>query len=81
MYGNYIVQAEKHVALPNQRYLQFVPMDFVQFFTKYKQDYRLDTDIKFDFLAWPTFEKINDVSMHNVYCDTLYSLKANTQDI
>ena len=50
-------------------------MDFVHFFTKYEQDYRLETDIKFDFLVWPTFEKIIDVSTSNVYWDTLYYYK------
>ena len=75
MCGNYIVQAEKRRALPNQRYLQFALMDFVHFFSKYEQDYRLETDIKLDFLAWPTSEKICEVSMHNVYWDTLYSLR------
>ena len=28
----YIVQAEKHTALPNQRYLWFASMDFPYFF-------------------------------------------------
>ena len=51
MCGNYIVQAEKHRALPNQRYLQFAMMVFVHFFSKYKQYYRLETVINFDFLA------------------------------
>ena len=27
---------------------------------------------KFDLLVWPTFEIISDLSMHNVYWDTLY---------
>ena len=72
MCGNYIVQAEKHTALPNQRYLWFASMDFLTFFTNYKQDHRLEITIKFNSLVWPTFEKIIDFSMHNVYWDTLY---------
>ena len=51
MCGNYIVQAEKHRALPNQRYLQFASMDFVHFFSKYEQDYRLEIDMELYFLA------------------------------
>ena len=51
MCGNYIVQAEKHRALPNQRYLQFALMDFFHFLSKYEEDYRLETDIKIDFFA------------------------------
>ena len=31
--------------------LQFALMDFVHFFIKYEQEYRLEADIKFDFLA------------------------------
>ena len=46
-------------------------MDFVHFFSKYEQAYRLENDIKFDYLDWPTIVKISDVSMHNVYWDTL----------
>ena len=72
MCGNYIVQAEKHIPIPNQRYLWFALMDFLYFFTNYKQDHRLKTAIKFDSIVWPTFEKIIDFSMHNVYWDTLY---------
>ena len=77
MCGNYIVQAGKHRALPNQRFLQFALMDFVHFCSKYEQDYRLKTDVKFDFLVLPTIEKIGDVSMHNVYLDTLYKYPAH----
>ena len=47
-------------------------MDFLYFFTNYKQDHRLENYIIFDSLVWPTFEKIIDFSMHNVYWDTLY---------
>ena len=50
MCGNYIVQAEKHIALANQRYLWFMSMDFIYFFTNYKQEYRLEITIKFDLL-------------------------------
>ena len=70
--GNYIVQAEKYIALPNQRYLRFALIDFLYFFTNLKQDHMLETTIKFDSLVWPIFEKVNDFSMHNVYWDTLY---------
>ena len=31
MCGNYIVQAEKHIGLPNQRYHWFASMDFLYF--------------------------------------------------
>ena len=51
MCGNYIVQAEKHRALPNQRYLQFALIDFVHFFSKYEQDYMLEDEVKLDVLA------------------------------
>ena len=47
-------------------------MDFSLFLTNYKQDHSHETAIKFDSLVWPTFEKISDISMHNVYWDTLY---------
>ena len=47
-------------------------MDFLYFFTNYKQDYRLEITMKFELLVWLTFEKIIDFSMHNVYWDTLY---------
>ena len=72
MCGNYIVQAEKYKVLPNQRYLWLALMDFLYFFTNYKQDHWLENAIKFDSLVWLTFEKISDFSMHNVYWDTLY---------
>ena len=72
MCGNYTVQAEKHIGLPNQRYLWFASMDFLYFFTNYKQDHWLKIAIKFDLLVLLTFEKIIDFSMHNVYWDTLY---------
>ena len=72
MCGNYIVQAEKHTALPNQRYLWFAWVDFLYLITNYKQDHRLEITIKFNSLVWRTFEKIIDFSMHNVYWDTLY---------
>ena len=52
---NYIVQAEKHIALPNQRYLWFVSVEFLYFFTNYKQGHRLENAIKFDSLVWLTF--------------------------
>ena len=71
---NHIVQAEKHIALPNQIYLWFASIDFLYFFTIIKQDHRLETAIAFDSLVWPTFEKIGDFSMHNVYWDTLYKV-------
>ena len=48
-------------------------MDFLDFFTNYKQDLRLQNVVKFDPLVWPTFEIIIDFSMHNVYWDTLYA--------
>ena len=32
----------------------------------------LEADIKIDFLAWSTFEEINDYFMHYIYWDTLY---------
>ena len=79
MCGNYIVQAEKHTALPNQRYLWFASMDFLNFFTNYKQDHRLEITIKLNSLVWPTFEKIIDFSMHNVYWDTLYNNGCETR--
>ena len=47
-------------------------MEFLEFFTNYKQDHRLQNVIKFDLLIWPTFEIINNFSTHNVYWDTLY---------
>ena len=47
-------------------------MNFLAFFTKYTQNYKLQNAIKFDLLVWPTVEIINDFSMHNVYWDTLY---------
>ena len=47
-------------------------MDFLAFFTNYKQDYRLQNVIKFDMLICVTFEIIIDFSMHSVYWDTLY---------
>ena len=73
MHGNYIGKAEKHVALPNQRYLWVAWMDFLYFSINYKQDCRrLRTAIEFDSLVWPTFEKISDFSVHNVYWDMLY---------
>ena len=72
MCGNYIVPVEKHIAFPNQRYLWFVSMDFLQFSPINKQDHRLKTELKFDSLVWLTFEKISDFSMHNVHWDTLY---------
>ena len=49
-------------------------MDFLEFFSNYNQDYRLHNAIKFELLVWPTFEKISDFSMHNVYWDTLYTI-------
>ena len=45
-------------------------MDFLYFFTNYKQDHRLEITIRFNSQV---FEKIIDVSMHNVYWDTLYN--------
>ena len=51
-------------------------MDFLYFFTNYKQDHRLEITIKFDLLVCPTIEKIIDFSMHNVYWDTLYVTNA-----
>ena len=48
-------------------------MNFLEFFTNYKQDHRLQNAIKFDLLVWPTFEIISDFFMHNVYWDTLYN--------
>ena len=76
---NYIVQTEKHIAIPNQRYLWFGSMDFIHFFTNYKQDYRLGNDIRFDLFVLPTFKKIRDCSMHNVYLDTLYRHEQTVQ--
>ena len=75
MCGNYIVQAEKHTALPNQRYLWFASMDFLYFFINHIQDHRLEITIKFNSLVCSTFEKIIDFSMHNIYWDTLYKQK------
>ena len=49
-------------------------MDFLYFFTNYKQDHRVKTAINFDSIFRPTFEKIIDFSMHNVYWDTLYCI-------
>ena len=46
MYENYIVQAEKHTAFSNQRYLWFAWMGFLYFFTNYKQDHRLEKKYK-----------------------------------
>ena len=50
-------------------------MDFLEFFTNYKQDNELQHAIQLDLLVWPTFEIIIDLSMHSVYWDTLYILK------
>ena len=60
-------------------YLWFAAMEFLYFFTNYKQDHWLEIFIKFDSLVSPTFEKIIDFSMHNVYWDTLYTERACTQ--
>ena len=68
MCGNYIVQAEKHTALPNQKYLWFASMGYLNFFTNnYRQNHRLQITIKYNSLVWLTFDKIIDFSMHNVY--------------
>ena len=47
-------------------------MDFLYFYTNYKQDHRLEIALKFVSLVSPTFEKISDFSMYNVYWDTMY---------
>ena len=39
MCENYIVHSEKHIVLPNTRYLWFASMDFIYFYTNTKQDY------------------------------------------
>ena len=70
MCGNYIVHPEKYKVLPNQGYFWCASMDFLYFFTNYKEDHRLENTIKFGSLVLPTFEKIGDLSMHNVYWDT-----------
>ena len=56
-------------------------MDFLDFFTDYKQDYRLEDAIKFDMLVWPTLEIISNFFMHNVYWDTLYIMIAIRTDL
>ena len=47
-------------------------MDFLEFFTNYQQDHKLEHAINLDLILCPTFEIISDFSMHNVYWDTLY---------
>ena len=69
--GNYIVQAEKHIALPNQTYLWFASMDFLYFFTNYKQDHRLESDLKLVRLSDRLLRK-SVIKKKNVYRDTLY---------
>ena len=54
-------------------------MDFLEFFTNYKQDHRLQNAIKFDLLVKSTFEIISDFFMHNVYWDTLYMVSYGTK--
>ena len=70
------MQAKKHIALQNQRYLWFASIDFLYFFANYKQENTLKTAIEFDLPVRFTFEKLSDFSMHIVYWDTLYSRAA-----
>ena len=74
---NYIVQAETHIAIPNERYLLFASMDFLHFFTDYKQDYRLENGIRFNLLACNTFKKKRDFP-YTMFIGTRYSSSYST---
>ena len=66
MCGNYIVQAKKYIALSNQTYLWFASLDFFSISSPI-----INKTIRLKLLVRPTFEKISDFSMHNVYWDRM----------
>ena len=66
------LQAEKHIALLNQRYPWFAWMDFLYFFANYKQqlkqENRLETPAKFVALAdfWANYHWLRSLVKHIV---------------
>ena len=56
-------------------------MNFLDFFTNYRQGHRLGNSLKFHFIVLPIFENISIISMHNIYWDTLSILRAKFQNL